>query len=829
MRCTFFLFLTSSIFAGPVLQTDKDSLWTVTFDEEELPGKWRITFGQTGNFIVEKYILTQTEVRLAGEGAEQGRLVDAWEGGHWRALADGGIAYYKRGWKENGYQLKCLPREVRRSADPEAKTLVYESVIDTRNGQTLATGAFRFEQTVRVLSDGLALDYQITAQQQVDIQAMGAYIYLPAQLYAGKTVSVDAHQSRPLPEAILKGSLLWASGQNLTLAGGTDWEMRVVLPKKVPFLVDDLRTWNIANYRILANHLDANGKMFAPGEKLNVSFELKLNKHAGQAEVVKQSRVATPACVPLTDDRKTAGDWHKEYGSHGYLLCAMDTLNRAVTGGSGFGLGGPSFHYYPGTADGRVYMWTGGIEDDLRVLWNPGTRRRHAANWNDGGWRKPIGEEANLCVDLDVPDGLFVLSHYSYDCDWIQHRQQRVTLRRRSWDFKENKDFKKGDLLASSDATDLLHGLYSRFMVKGPLKLQVEFERGLSPSTVLCGIFWDKIRPPVRPKDNALLPVFERVVKASEAPDALSCYRSLRDSEALVKGDGDEAALLRAFARQWDSRADIATRFGSSVEEEDLRAEIVKLLRSQQIQLACEVGRKHLEELTAIPSSESIEELYQLAGLFLSRSFSKEQSNNERPLNLEPDARLAEDSLKAWLSMILRQYPGDTPKHLKEAARKAKTTQKNTTHDFIIEAIHANYGYEALEQEDRWRLAQRYLQDPAKKDDAQRVLSLALTQESQRTAELDERALNSLISIAYSLEDWAKAEAITEALIDKFPDGHRAPIGACMLSRKLSSAGHLERALQFIQKARTKLKGNRKMVLLDKEEKRLQALIEKAK
>jgi len=214
----------------------------------------------------------------------------------------------------------------------------------------------------------------------------------------------------------------------------------------------------------------------------------------------------------LPDDRHTRGNWLGRYGSYAYILCGMGGEH---TFSDGPGCGRVKYAYYTGRKDEQARAWMSYCQTDDRPLLNPtefhlidvairrmpdeqlhpdGHLPRLPSVWDDHAevHRSP---GPNLYVDLWAPPGLHQLSFYFFEIDWLQHRAHCLNLRERTWSIGKNAERKVGDLLANVSVSDFFGGVYKRFLIRGPLKLQVEIERLDSPNAVVSGIFLDPVFP----------------------------------------------------------------------------------------------------------------------------------------------------------------------------------------------------------------------------------------------------------------------------------------------------------------------------------------------
>jgi len=115
--------------------------------------------------------------------------------------------------------------------------------------------------------------------------------------------------------------------------------------------------------------------------------------------------------------------------------------------------------------------------DDPTALFNPFTWKRRMAYWDDRG-EVYVGEGPDILVDVTFPPGKFLLSLYA--------REHRVTVRTL-----------EGRVLCEVPRADTDSFRYRRFVVLGPVNLSVQLHRDQSLTTVLSGLFIDRLVPPL--------------------------------------------------------------------------------------------------------------------------------------------------------------------------------------------------------------------------------------------------------------------------------------------------------------------------------------------
>ena len=583
-----------SVWAGPadckpVVCTEPDELWSVTFEEKAVPGKWRVTFGRTGYFVVEKYEPTRvvysapsSDEKASTNGRERTEC-------HWKALMDGGICYFSESYKESAFQLRTATKDVDASADATKQVLEFQStldhwrVLDERKGKSELCPRLRFVEQVSILPKGLEFRYQLTALEDLVAEHLGAYVQLPIERFAERPVRIYPDFARavlPKPE---RHFLMVARGQTAVVAPETGWEMTLTAPKATEFHLNDQRGSKLNTYLVMADFLEKRRSPIPKGSQIEIGFSLHLGSRGDDGSVA-ESHVerGSPKCAPLPDDRETQGSWIGRYGAHTFVLCGIGApLTWWVRGGRAYPNRVVPFAWYSGSTTDRARAWVASPETDCRVLTDPHDGVRKPAMFDDHGEVYPSGKRPGLYVDFDVPKGLYVLSLYLYDIDWLQHRSYLVSLRERDWGIGErpertlNLERKKGPLLAAARARDLLHGVYKRFLVRGPLAVQVEIVTGESPNAILNGLFLDPV--------VSLYPLAARFSLSSDAEIRKSAGKlEPLLSEMHVKLGRAGADEIVTRLDKWSAALDAASTEAQNAEsvEHDLYSAYLRLCRS---------------------------------------------------------------------------------------------------------------------------------------------------------------------------------------------------------------------------------------------------------
>lgn len=202
--------------------------------------------------------------------------------------------------------------------------------------------------------------------------------------------------------------------------------------------------------------------------------------------------------IYLGEDYDTKGDWIGYYGNYSYVLCAMTGWSDRVGGEIS-----PIF-YHPrkmqkplrNKSNEKALIYTVDIDDknDATRYWlseykignkaglfDPHTGLYRSSSWDDHGEIYPRNHAGpDLVVTLDIPKGDFFLSFYY--C-WGKRRYK-----------VEIKD-SNGKLFDNRNIGDFGGGAYYKYLVKGPIELNVRIYKGNSLNTTLSGIFLDKFKP----------------------------------------------------------------------------------------------------------------------------------------------------------------------------------------------------------------------------------------------------------------------------------------------------------------------------------------------
>ena len=172
-------------------------------------------------------------------------------------LGPSGILEISRGEAAVGMvELSAHGAEWTHAPQKEAKAVV--SDLPDKGGKrfvgTLAIpktdgGEIRYTQTVKPLSQGVQIEYDLTMSKDMKVSALQFSLYLPVEAYAGKEVLIPQVRDDPklvgLPKEQQKGKFqLWSGqGAKIELAKGKPEAVTIELRAATDVVVQDLREW----------------------------------------------------------------------------------------------------------------------------------------------------------------------------------------------------------------------------------------------------------------------------------------------------------------------------------------------------------------------------------------------------------------------------------------------------------------------------------------------------------------------------------------------------------------------------------------------------------
>lgn len=182
----------------------------------------------------------------------------------------------------------------------------------------------------------------------------------------------------------------------------------------------------------------------------------------------------------LGEDRATQGDWYLRYGREAFILCAQQSP-QDVAGGAL-----PGWRVTPSVGNPKevVRHWVTSRSDEHRsLLWNPLSKVRWAANWDDRGEAYAVGTGPDVLLDVPVPEGEHVISLYFVNDRSYYERGRVYTISV----FDEQDQY-----LTGAEVRHFVRGVYHRFAVSGPRHLKFRLWRNLAYNLVFAAIFLDR-------------------------------------------------------------------------------------------------------------------------------------------------------------------------------------------------------------------------------------------------------------------------------------------------------------------------------------------------
>ncbi|MDY0176794.1 MAG: hypothetical protein RBT25_07870 [Lentisphaeria bacterium] len=227
--------------------------------------------------------------------------------------------------------------------------------------------------------------------------------------------------------------------------------------------------------------------------------------------------------VPLRDDRSTRGCWPLGYGADFHLLAAQNFITDRKGGA------GPAMPCRFRTTDPKEKsrLWVTRLRDEDPVaLWNPHEKSHTSANRDDYGEQYPLGNGPDLLMSCEIPAGRHVLALY-FANDYNYYESQRAyTISVTDADRR---------LLCLAPVRDFGGGLYKRFAVQGPARLEFRIWRNMSINVILTGVFLDEWRLPVLPPCLTIAGQDEPLAKHYESLRLAITSATLMDFPALLE------------------------------------------------------------------------------------------------------------------------------------------------------------------------------------------------------------------------------------------------------------------------------------------------------
>ncbi|NQT15580.1 MAG: hypothetical protein HQ582_22675, partial [Planctomycetes bacterium] len=216
-----------------------------------------------------------------------------------------------------------------------------------------------------------------------------------------------------------------------------------------------------------------------------------------------------PLATYLGEDWQTQGDWIGAYGRTAYILPAM---GRPLDYLSGIGPTGVRYRAAIGPKHRKgdsLRYWTHWRKtDNPKSLQSPIQPHRTQASWDDAGETYPPTHGGpNVVVDLELPDGDFIVSLYVVNIDCIdcpkhwrtsdllyfpnRFRDYLVEIRAAT-----EVNAPQPEALAQARIRAFNSGVYKRFLLRGAHRYSITVRRQRSHNTILSGIFVDPVSAP---------------------------------------------------------------------------------------------------------------------------------------------------------------------------------------------------------------------------------------------------------------------------------------------------------------------------------------------
>jgi Two component regulator propeller len=233
------------------------------------------------------------------------------------------------------------------------------------------------------------------------------------------------------------------------------------------------------------------------------------------ADVRPQPADTGPAVIAIGDDWRSQGSWLGRYGSSWACLCAMGTNDQSGFDWVDDHCGGcVSYQPYLGAnstpMDGLRYWIHWRNASTIRALEVPSRFReagllspaepmsapRRQSEWDDHGESYPYSFDGpNICCTMSIPQGAFTLSLYDVNKDGHTadnaFRDYRVVI------ASMIKGPHTREILTPTSFSRIQYfwgGAYKRFVVLGPIDLNIQIRRNNSKNSIIAGIFLDRLQ-----------------------------------------------------------------------------------------------------------------------------------------------------------------------------------------------------------------------------------------------------------------------------------------------------------------------------------------------
>jgi|GEM_PF-780307 len=248
------------------------------------------------------------------------------------------------------------------------------------------------------------------------------------------------------------------------------------------------------------------------------------NDYLQSLSQIRPAQLRPGQLVAIDDDWHTQGSWLGRYGASWAMLLGMgatdDSGNQNLSwiynplnthirstirvGRNSGPLEGPRFWLaQASTADVRALEVPIQFKDASLEIPATGAPRRQAEVDDHGETYAPALDGPNLYIRLYIPPGLFRISLYCVNDDGHTPRNScrdnlitihTALLPGNAGPSNIDADAQQNDLsLIHLRQVDFWHGVYKRFVVRGPSMVKIDMNRSHSHNTILSGIFADSL------------------------------------------------------------------------------------------------------------------------------------------------------------------------------------------------------------------------------------------------------------------------------------------------------------------------------------------------
>lgn len=391
----------------------------------------------------------------------------------------------------------------------------------------------KYEEKITLLPRGLLFRYKLTALRDLDLSQLGVSLRLPVAKMKGTSLRfVDAlpadidgifpimPESRPEAprgdaavavasdaagvlqgvDATPRATVVLPLSKGEASLGGFPGRLATLTRQGRPFvsfdtqapsqwLLYDERAYNLNTFRLAMNP-DPPVTALECGAQTEIKFAVHFHSVPPRqptddmpAAEAMPTATTNAIVVPLDDDTTTRGNWVGNYGTYAHVIAGMLGYSTQDAG--------PGWPFRFGIATGNPRIspaaWISPFDcgRDARALHNPTRSTYTAGSFDDHGEDYAPGKGPDLLLRVGVPAGLYRLSLYFLDIDWVQYRALGLEIRA------------GGKLVWQGLVEDFFNGVYKRFLITGPQDLQIRINKLDSANAVISGILVDKCIPPV--------------------------------------------------------------------------------------------------------------------------------------------------------------------------------------------------------------------------------------------------------------------------------------------------------------------------------------------